>query len=526
MAMHSDSAPASAPSPLSRDRVQDLLRCNDPLLEDEKTALRSLVDDAPSALANLDRQITETPQKLDSLILKRQIAESDFDDAKTLLHPMRSMPHDVLAVIFHQCLPNYRAMPLGVKSPYDSLDPRLAPWSISHVSKSWRDIALSLPHLWKEVTLDFRKYGALSMRTLLTKVALLLQRSKDVDLFVTLLSPNKSLSDHPAFALLDISAPRWKALSVYIQRTCLQALSGTSFTRLQDLFAMVYPINKQHVGTPVDTFQKADSLRLATILGNETGISFPLPWSGILNYGCDLYGRGRWDCLKQLTTLRSLDITSLLNTTCSLSELPQTTLPTVRILRISERDCNPGAEIIAKLIQSNVLVLPSLSRLSIHFRRYGTPSFPLSHQLPNSLTSLVIRDAMEDLANTGRVLQFLQTVSHVKKLVIYGRCGDEFFQGISIQPGKDIILPNLLALRLQRDRERFPVPVVLDFIESRCRRDDGDDGHGAVNDENRNASRPRLVSLQEIDLSEVELVPEYRNRLNDLRQRVKIIYTC
>ncbi|KAK0219228.1 hypothetical protein IW262DRAFT_1086038 [Armillaria fumosa] len=506
---------------LSRDRVKGLLRCNDPLLEAETTALRSLIGEESSTLANLDQQIIEARQTLDSLIKKRQGTKSDFDTAKILLHPMRSMPRDILAEIFKQCVPDYRGIAFRGRNPYDSLDPRLAPWSISHVSKSWRDIALSLPHLWDCVTLDFRKYGTLSMRTVLTKVALLLERSKDVDLFVTLLSPDKPFSDHPAFVLLEISAPRWKKLSLCIQRPCLQALYGTLFTRLRELLTLAYPIEQPR--TAVKTFQRADSLRSVTILGNETRVSFPLPWSGIETYVCNFFGRGHWDCLKQLTALKSLDITSVIKITCSLSELPQTTLPTVTALRISEQNGEPGAEMIAQLIQSNVLVLPSLSLLNIQFRRACTPSFPVSHQLPNSLTTLVIRDAMDDLANTDRVLQFLQTVPHVEKLIIEGQCGSEFFQGISIQPGKDITLPNLRVLRHQSDRRRFPVPVILDFIESRCRRDDG---HEAVNEENGNASRPRQVSLEEIDLCLVELVPQHRDRLDDLRQKVRIIYTC
>ncbi|KAK0471030.1 hypothetical protein IW261DRAFT_1514166 [Armillaria novae-zelandiae] len=505
MSLRSESTGTPSPSLPSPSRIKYLLRCSDPLLEAEKTALRSLVDEAPSTLANLDQQIIEVRMTLDSLIQKRQVAESDFNNAKALLHPIRLMPHDVLAEIFEQCVPGDRGLVLFGQIYHDSLDPRLAPWSISHVSKLWRDIALSLPHLWDRVILDFRNYEALSGKTLLTKVALLLQRSKDVDLFVALLSPYKLLSGHPAFVLLEISAPRWKKLSIFIKRSCLQALSSVSFTRLRELLALAYPENQRHVAPPVNTFQKANSLRLVAILGNENGVSFPLPWSRVETYAYDLYGTGGWDCLKQLTTLKSLDITNSCQTT-RLSELPQITLPTVRTLQISERKNHPDTEIIAELI-----------------RRTSNPSFPLSHQLPNSLTTLVIQDAMEDIANTGRVLQFLQTVPSVEKLVIDGRCGNEFFQGVSIQPGKGIILPNLRVLRHQWVRKRFPDLAVLDFIESRCRRDAG---HEAVNGENYDASQPRQVSLQEIDLCEVELVPLYKDRLDDLRQKVRIIYTC
>ncbi len=116
-------------------------------------------------------------------------------------------------------------------------------------------------------------------------------------------------------------------------------------------------------------------------------------------------------------------------------------------------------------------------------------------------------------------------MSHVERLVTGGRCGNEFFQGLTVQPGKDAILPNLRLLQLQGNRRRFPDPVFLNFLESRCRKD-GDTGDlGAVNEEHRDASHPRPVFLEEVDLSEVQVVPQYTSRLDDLRQRMRIIYT-
>ncbi|KAK0454249.1 uncharacterized protein EV420DRAFT_606661 [Desarmillaria tabescens] len=526
MPLHSESTHSPSPAPLSHTRIKDLLGCNDPLLEAEKIALRSLVDGAPFTLANLDQQIIEARQTLDSLIQKRQFAECDFDDAETLLHPMRSMPQDVLREIFSHCAPDWEEITFRSDEGYDSLDPRLAPWTISHVSRTWRDVSLSTPHLWTCIKLDFRKYRALRMRALMTKVALLLERSKSMDLFVTLLSPDTSLSEHPAFALLDLSAPRWKELAVYIRRPCLRALSGTSFSRLQGLSAITPSTNQDAVVMPVNTFQKTRSLRCVSITGNETCDSFPLPWSSIEDYLCDSFRRCRWDCLKKLVALKSLEIMNQSQTTFDPSALPQITLPTVKSLRISEQQGGSDAGMISKLIQSNILVLPSLSTLEIRFWPYEHPSFPFTHQFMDSLTTLIIRDAMESPADTERVLRFLNTVPHVEKLVINGRRNRTFFRGLTIRSGKDTILPNLRILQLQRDRQPFPDLVVLDFLESRCRKDFAGGEHGAGSEEDQDASRPRPVFLEEIDLSEVVLIPQNRYRLDDLRQRVRIIYTC
>ncbi|KAK0454226.1 uncharacterized protein EV420DRAFT_605949 [Desarmillaria tabescens] len=174
------------------------------------------------------------------------------------------------------------------------------------------------------------------MRAVMTKVALLLERSKDMDLFVALVSPTMSLSDHPTFALLDLSAPRWRKLIVYIPRPCLRVLSGTSFSRLQVLFGTAMPTNQDDVDTPVNTFQTAPSLRFVSIMSHETCDSLPLPWSRIETYDCNSPNRNQWDGLKKFTALKLLQIASLTHTSFDPSELPQITLPTVTSLRISE----------------------------------------------------------------------------------------------------------------------------------------------------------------------------------------------
>ncbi|KAK0219483.1 hypothetical protein EDD85DRAFT_348702 [Armillaria nabsnona] len=142
---------------LSSSRIKGLLRSNDPLLEVEKADLRELVHGSHSTLAALDQQIIEPRHALYSLIQKRQIAQSDIEDAKKLLHPMRSIPDDVLSEIFQHCAG-------GSLVTSDSLDLHNCPWTISYVSRRWRDLSLSLPRLWTSIAVNFGQYEALSMR--------------------------------------------------------------------------------------------------------------------------------------------------------------------------------------------------------------------------------------------------------------------------------------------------------------------------------------------------------------------------
>ncbi|KAK0488329.1 hypothetical protein EDD18DRAFT_1190537 [Armillaria luteobubalina] len=411
---------------------------------------------------------------------------------------MRSIPDDVLTEVFQHCV---------ASRSHDSLDLRNPPRTLSYVSRRWRDLSTFPFHFcdFGQLSVDFRKYEALSTRTILTRVALIPERSMNMDLSVMLLS-QRTISDHPAFVLLDLSARRWRRFSVSVPRLCLQALPGASFTRICEL--SVSRPNGDAVVAPVTTFRTASFVRSVVILSDETSNSLPLPSSTIETYVCTSFTRGDWDYLKNLTALKSLKLQGRSKRAAfNLSELPQITLPTVTSLRVIE-ESDSDAGIAAKLFQTNSLVLPSLSTLGIHFHFLydSTPSFPPS-QLLKSLTTLIIQNAMHSAANTGPALRFLDTMAHVKKLVIDGRCGNELFQGLTVRPEKDVILPNLLVLQLLGHRRCFPDPVFLDFLESRCRQDCDVGGLGAVNKEHHNASQSRPVFLEEIDLSEVQLVP-------------------
>ncbi|KAK0472544.1 hypothetical protein IW261DRAFT_811279 [Armillaria novae-zelandiae] len=499
---------------LSSSRIKALLHSNDPLLEVEKNDLRELVDESHSSAAALDKQIIEARQALESLIQKRQTAQSEVEDAKKLLHPIRSIPDDVLSEIFQHCVAK------GFESP-DSLDIRDCPWTLSYVSRRWRDISLSRPRLWTTLTVDFREYEALSTRTIVTRVALILERSMNMDLFV-ILSSKRTISDHPAFVLLDLSARRWRSLAVFIPHSCLQALSGSSFNRLQELVVIIP--RGEAIVAPVTTFRTTNSLR-TLVINDKAADALTLPWSTV-ETTClhSSFSRTGWDCLKRLTGLKSLEFlrSHSQRAALNLSELPQTTLPTVTSLRVCEHNLDAG--ITAKLFQNNSLVLPSLSTLDICFQHDCTPTFPPPHLL-KSLTTLKIWYATYRAGNAGPVLQFLEKVPHVEKLVIGGRSCDEFFQGLTVQLGKDAILPNLRVLQLRGHRRRFPDPVFLDFLESRCRTNYDISGLGAGNEKRRDASQSQRVFLEDIYLSEVQLDPQYISRLDDLRLRMRITYT-
>ncbi|KAF9012179.1 hypothetical protein BDZ89DRAFT_963660, partial [Hymenopellis radicata] len=141
--------PTEAPKTRT-DRVEELLRQNHPPLDVELSAFREVVETTPAALEALDLKIAQARELLENLLSARQHAQSHFEDAKSLLHPMRSIPNELLAEIFGHCI----LKEYDDEAP-DSLDPQAAPWLLTRVSRRWRELAIKLPQLWTYLSLDF-----------------------------------------------------------------------------------------------------------------------------------------------------------------------------------------------------------------------------------------------------------------------------------------------------------------------------------------------------------------------------------
>ncbi|KAF9029367.1 hypothetical protein BDZ89DRAFT_950595, partial [Hymenopellis radicata] len=122
-----------------------------PPLDVELADFRLVAENAPEILQDLDEKIVLAKEMLDNLVRARSQAESHLADAKSLIHPMRSLPYEVVAEIFSHCVPTWTMN----NASTHSLDPRLAPWTLTRVCFRWRHIALSLPNLWTYIGLDF-----------------------------------------------------------------------------------------------------------------------------------------------------------------------------------------------------------------------------------------------------------------------------------------------------------------------------------------------------------------------------------
>ncbi|KAF8879178.1 hypothetical protein CPB85DRAFT_1205762, partial [Mucidula mucida] len=96
-----------------------------------------------AALQDLDAKIAQAKELLDNLISAREQAQSHLKEAKSPLHPMRSIPSELLLEIFSHCIPRVES-----PSDTDALHPRQAPWLLTRVCHRWRELVINSPRLW------------------------------------------------------------------------------------------------------------------------------------------------------------------------------------------------------------------------------------------------------------------------------------------------------------------------------------------------------------------------------------------
>ncbi len=86
-------------------RMQKLLSQNEPPLEMERSnTIHEIITSSTIAVSLLDERILESQRILDTLINEREQVRLCINDARTLLHPFRTINDDILREVFSWCV--------------------------------------------------------------------------------------------------------------------------------------------------------------------------------------------------------------------------------------------------------------------------------------------------------------------------------------------------------------------------------------------------------------------------------------
>ncbi|KAK7031036.1 hypothetical protein VNI00_013826 [Paramarasmius palmivorus] len=106
---------------------------------DELSAIRELIFEPEEKLRLLNEKISQ-------LQVERDRLQSFIDNHRALLSPARRLPRDIVAEIFLQCLPTDQLPVCDVSK---------APLVLTTVCRSWREVAVATPRLWRAIHFVF-----------------------------------------------------------------------------------------------------------------------------------------------------------------------------------------------------------------------------------------------------------------------------------------------------------------------------------------------------------------------------------
>ncbi|KAF9010879.1 hypothetical protein BDZ89DRAFT_503489 [Hymenopellis radicata] len=286
----------------SLDRFQHLTEVNTPPNHCERSELRPVISESASQLSDLNKILAEATQTVNSV--KQRVDEITFvlNSAKKITHPLRSVPNEILCLIFAQCVV-YDARERS------SLCNVQAPWSLSYVCSRWRRLVLSFPSLWTTPRFDLTGHE-MTRRVQQQTVYLLtlyIERSRALPLDVAVRVMDDWIGHHAFRHIIQATTPRWKSAVLDLPLSEIFLFKGCTFpllesVKIQGRYADI--ANEQDV----DVFLSPPLLRSIAITSSLTLEVISMPWSQIVQYDCEYhaFSMENLGVLRQMTSLRYL----------------------------------------------------------------------------------------------------------------------------------------------------------------------------------------------------------------------------
>ncbi|KAK0218486.1 hypothetical protein EDD85DRAFT_961506 [Armillaria nabsnona] len=446
-------------------RIIELLRTNTPPTAFERKSLETTLSKAPGRMAELDSLIHATTSLLDYLTKDRNQALANQADAKKILSPSRRLPPEVLTKIFIWCWTLYGR--LGMDS---SLHPRAMSWTLTHVCRKWREVAITTPKIWSRIYLNFGKSKLLQGNRVHEAAFMLgmsLDRARPHDLNV-IIHYQDDISTHPACAVLLPSVRYWKSLEVQGISCNPRFLSPCRcfFDRLET--AQVEQLFDCETETMV-IFAMAPRLRSFT---KSLDTPFLLPANLVEFRDSHPFKANTYTSLRHTVNIETL---SLICSSYS-SELPRIHLPKLSRLNLTMNLRSLGTG----FATYNHFDLPSLTHLQIGL-------IPLHKDIPprvlqpisSPVTSLTLTwpnciPPKFPACDFELVLSLLCKLPNIRCLLVEACPNINFLLGaLSIRPGTNVLFPQMSKLDIKgwsnsnMSKNLIDIHILVELVQSR-----------------------------------------------------------
>ncbi|KAJ3547788.1 hypothetical protein NMY22_g1516 [Coprinellus aureogranulatus] len=129
------------------------LDTNQPPSECDRSHIEQLLKGPLQKVHELDAEIGVLRQMLSTLITRKAEHEGFIAAHRAMLHPLRSLPEEVLRAIFEWCIPQRRLLPeMKDTGAIHYMSAEAAPMVLTWVCIRWRRVALEHCSLWAEPT--------------------------------------------------------------------------------------------------------------------------------------------------------------------------------------------------------------------------------------------------------------------------------------------------------------------------------------------------------------------------------------
>ncbi|KAJ7592235.1 hypothetical protein C8J56DRAFT_1131761 [Mycena floridula] len=278
---------ANADAPTGR--ILHLLRSNDSPSQLETLQLKDTLETTLASMPDLEDRISTMQNELQALLGERSRKQGQIRDCRSLLHPIRRIPKEILCEIFKSLLEQWDDISCDKAG---SLAPTSPHFVVSCVSNYWRRIALSFPEIWSKVCIteaDFACSGSRASLMLATQ----LERSSNHELWVSLRFKHRIMPSHRLLPNLLCTSSRWKTLDLFSPSDSNWAMdSVASFSGLRGSLTSLHTLNlmERHgtdppvIGKPTFAmFEFAPNLSI--LCGDPQWIlHFNLPFSNITTF--------------------------------------------------------------------------------------------------------------------------------------------------------------------------------------------------------------------------------------------------
>ncbi|KIY68104.1 hypothetical protein CYLTODRAFT_443605 [Cylindrobasidium torrendii FP15055 ss-10] len=429
--------------------LRPFLQNNEPPLEPQARELQSSIHARTSDIEALDSYIVSLQQTLNEAIELRKKCRRHIAKARTIFSPMRSIPDDILGLIFDRV---YKATCNSVQLFTDQ-----EPWTLAQVCRRWRTQAFGICTLWNDIFFDMSTIRNMDSTTLAMLLRLLLRRSREADLNLTF--DNLEAGDAPQMHLLTrlLQPHSHRMASLDLRGDAIdymmEALSGCPYPRLRSLdinfgdYLECFPDMVPDTRGLITTFQYCQQLRNVALSGVPT--NFIVPWELLATLEID--AAGIW-IIPKATSMVSLQVSTVMSLENDQEDLvPLTTLAHLENLKLTDSEPLPDGILPPPFFFLSRIHAPSLTTLTVELEAMGAVTMPDFPPLPPTLVNLGVIGNMifgrVKPNTTPTIIRFLERVhGHVKTLYLEGHMVRALASAWDDNP---LLFPAITKLRLR-----------------------------------------------------------------------------